>query len=26
MGNYCLIDVFEEMESIGKKSANQYTV
>ena len=26
MGNYCLIDVFEEMESIGKKSAKQYTV
>ena len=25
-GEYCLIDAFEEFESIGKKSANQYTV
>ncbi len=25
-GGYCLIDAFEEFESIGKKSANQYTV
>lgn len=25
-GDYCLIDAFEEFESIGTKSANQYTV
>jgi hypothetical protein len=25
-GNYCLIDAFDEYESIGKRSANTYTV
>jgi hypothetical protein len=26
IGNYCLIDAFGEMESIGKRTARQYTV